>query len=90
VPQAVVEHIQGMRTGGRVGSSGFAMVHEGERVVPAAQVDDRGRVEVDVSTEEFGMDRVVTELRAVRHAVEREMGVTIELQSQDRYRAVQR
>jgi hypothetical protein len=34
------------QTGGFVASTGRAIIHEGERVVPEAQITDRGRVEV--------------------------------------------
>jgi hypothetical protein len=36
----------GAATGGFVASTGRAIIHEGERVVPKAQITDRGRVEV--------------------------------------------
>jgi Flp pilus assembly pilin Flp len=36
----------GAATGGFVASTGRAIIHEGERVVPEAQITDRGRVEV--------------------------------------------
>lgn len=49
-------------TGGLVRSGGVATLHAGERVVPAAQVSDRGAVELDT-------DGVEQELRRNRDAI---------------------
>lgn len=45
VPTGSLEDISGIDTGGFIESTGRAIVHEGERVVPAAQVSDRGGVD---------------------------------------------
>jgi phage-related protein len=45
--------IVGVASGGRVDRSGLAMLHAGERVVPEAQVSDRGRVESSISPEDI-------------------------------------
>lgn len=39
-----------LQSGGLIAEGGMARLHEGERVVPAAQVTDRGQVEVNAST----------------------------------------
>jgi len=41
--------VVGLDSGGLIDSSGLAMVHAGERVVPEAQVSERGGVEASVS-----------------------------------------
>jgi hypothetical protein len=55
------------QTGGLVESSGILNVHAGERVVPEAQVSDRGPAPVEVNMDS---DAIVSELRQLRQSVE--------------------
>ena len=58
----------GLATGGLVGATGAALIHEGERVVPDAQVDERGGIDMASTNER--LDAVLGELRQLRQALE--------------------
>ncbi|AFH21514.1 hypothetical protein OSG_eHP3_00005, partial [environmental Halophage eHP-3] len=66
----------GLATGGLIDSDGVAMLHEGERVVPEAQVSDRGpapieaTADVDTSTIEDKLDRLHSDLQQLQRAMD--------------------
>jgi hypothetical protein len=74
----------GLATGGLIADAGAVMLHEGERVIPAGQVSDRGGVDVD-------MEPVVREQRRTREAVKElasEMDVSVELRDSSRFNSL--
>jgi phage-related protein len=81
------EPIRAMATGGLVESDGIAALHAGERVVPAAQVSDRGEVSLDASTIAEG---VAQGFRRVDTGGDQPQEITIQLEDSDRYRTVRR
>jgi hypothetical protein len=78
-------------TGGLVEQTGTAIIHEGERIVPEAQVSDRGPAPVettvnanmDTSSIEDKLDRLHNDLRQLRRA----MDVTLEVDKETLGRA---
>jgi hypothetical protein len=66
----------GAATGGLIESTGIATVHSGERVVPEAQITDRGRVEASggMTIENLTVDaNSRSEGRAAGKALKREL-----------------
>jgi len=85
-------------TGGLIDDPGLAMLHAGERVVPASQVSDRGEVVVDggADAEELAgaieqadrSEAIVRELQQTRRAIVQlgeEFDLTIETRNGSRY-----
>jgi uncharacterized phage infection (PIP) family protein YhgE len=55
-PEVDAPQFPTLDTGGRVEESGMATIHEGERVVPAAQISDRGEASFDPASVASGFD----------------------------------
>lgn len=66
-PSISASDIPTAETGGFIDSGGLSMLHAGERVVPEAQVSDRGPAPVEVNMDS---DAIVSELRQLRQSVE--------------------
>jgi len=87
----------GFQSGAFIASAGFGMVHAGERVLPAAQVSDRGEASFDPSSVADGFDQaeatdqIVRELRRVRQTqrqLAEELDVSVEIRDGARFEPI--
>lgn len=58
--------VVGLDTGGQVRRGGMARLHSGERVLPEAQVSDRGQADL------AGADQITRQLRQIRRELARQ------------------
>ncbi|WP_436933699.1 hypothetical protein [Halovenus marina] len=79
IPGVPIDTLEGAETGGYIDTGGLLNVHAGERVVPAAQVDDRGPAPIEGTT--IHIERIEASSRAEGRAAAR--GLRDELDAYD-------